>query len=114
MPARPRRDTVTTALGPVVTAGHEHRGPSWVAFAPAAVALYPHRPDGSTRNTWPARVAAVELVGRAPGSAGDGRGAQPGGARRRGHPGSVAALRLHPGAELWAGVKATEVSAYPA
>ncbi len=27
--------------------------------------------------------------------------------------GSVASLRLHPGTDLWAGVKATEVSAYP-
>ena len=57
-------------------------------------------------------MAAVELLGRL--------------ARVRlvdhvGHPvvaevtaASVAALRLHPGTTVWATVKATEVSAYPA
>lgn len=105
-------DTVTTVLGPVVTLGHEHRGPSWVAFAPAAVALYPHRPDGSTRNTWPVRVVAVELVGQSARV----RLATADGATVVAEvtPASVAALRLHPGTDLWAGVKATEVSAYPA
>ena len=105
-------DTVTTALGPVVTLGHDHRGPSWVAFAPAAVALYPHRPDGSTRNTWPVRVAAIELVGQSARvrlTTADGATVV-----AEVTPASVAALRLHPGTELWAGVKATEVSAYPA
>ena len=29
-------------------------GDAFVAFPPAAVALHPHRPDGSPRNTWPA------------------------------------------------------------
>ncbi|HSO63766.1 MAG TPA: ABC transporter ATP-binding protein [Ornithinibacter sp.] len=105
-------DTVTTALGPVVTMGHEHRGPSWVAFGPTAVALYPHRPDGSTRNAWPVQVAAVELVGQSARV----RLATTEGATVVAEvtPASVAALRLHPGTELWAGVKATEVSAYPA
>ena len=105
-------DTVDTDLGPVVTAGHPHRGASWVAFAPAAVALYPHRPDGSTRNTWPARVAGVELVGQsARVRLATGAGAT---VVAEVTPASVAALRLHPGTELWAGVKASEVSAYPA
>ena len=105
-------DTVSTALGPVVTLGHEHRGASWVAFAPSAVALYPHRPDGSTRNTWPVRVGDVELVGQSARV----RLVTGGGATVIAEvtPASVAALRLHPGTELWAGVKATEVSAYPA
>ena len=105
-------DLVATPLGTVVTAGHEHRGASWVAFAPAAVALYPRRPEGSTRNTWPARVDGVELVGQ---SARVRLVTGPGvGLVAEVTPASVAALRLHPGTELWAGVKATEVSAYPA
>ena len=82
------------------------------AFAPAAVALYPHRPDGSTRNTWPVRVAAIELVGQSARvrlTTADGATVV-----AEVTPASVAALRLHPGTELWAGVKATEVSAYPA
>ena len=106
-------DTVATALGPVVTLGHEHRGPSWVAFAPAAVALYPHRPEGSTRNTWPARVLAVELVGQS--ARVPARRPATATGRRRGH-------RRHPSPpcgctpapSCWAGVKATEVTAYPA
>ena len=103
---------VMTALGPVVTSGQSHRGPTWVAFAPSAVSLFPARPEGSPRNTWPLVVVAVELLGQL--------------ARVRltddaGHPlvaevtaASVAALRLQPGTALWASVKATEVSAYPA
>ena len=105
-------DTVTTALGPVVTLGHAHRGPSWVAFAPAAVALYPHRPDGSPRNSWPATVVAVELVGQSARVRLETAGRASVVAEVT--PASVAALRLHPGTELWAGVKATEVTAYPA
>ncbi len=105
-------DTVLTALGPVVTAGFSHAGATWVAFAPSAVSLFPERPEGSPRNTWPLTVAVVELLGRR--------------ARVRlvddaGHPvvaevtaTSVAALRLHPGTTAWATVKATEVTAYPA
>jgi molybdate transport system ATP-binding protein len=101
---------VQTAAGPVVTAGHEHRGPSWAAFSPAAVALYLSRPDGSPRNTWPVTVATVELAGQT--------------ARVRCigaldltaevTAASVASLRLQPGVELWATVKASEVHAYPA
>ena len=105
-------DTVLTALGPVVTPGYAHDGGTWVAFAPSAVSLFPERPEGSPRNTWPLTVAAVELLGRL--------------ARVRlvdgaGHPvvaevtaASVTALRLHPGTTVWAAVKASEVTAYPA
>ena len=103
---------VTTPLGPVVTAGGEDRGPAWAAFAPSAVALYDERPHGSTRNLWSARVASVELVGQsarvrlAIGPAGTVVAADVTAA-------SVATLRLQQGSELWAGVKASEVSAYP-
>jgi molybdate transport system ATP-binding protein len=105
-------EAVATALGPVVTGGHDHRGPSWVAFAPSAVALYPEPPHGSTRNVWPATVLTVELVGqtaRVRLAAGD--SATP--LLAEVTAGSVASLRLEPGTEVWAGVKATEVTAYP-
>jgi molybdate transport system ATP-binding protein len=130
--------TVQTDLGPVVTGGHEHRGPSWVAFPPNAVALYPERPQGSVRNVWPATVQSVEMVGQSArvrlavpttgGSDATSATSPPGGGASRGGPapaetappfiaevtaGSVASLRLHPGTRVWAGVKATEVSAYP-
>jgi molybdate transport system ATP-binding protein len=57
-------------------------------------------------------VAAVELVGQSARvrlATGDGATVV-----AEVTPASVAALRLHPGTDLWAGVKATEVSAYPA
>ncbi|HET7278256.1 MAG TPA: ABC transporter ATP-binding protein [Dermatophilaceae bacterium] len=102
--------TVQTAGGEIVTAGHEHSGASWVAFAPSAVSLFRGRPDGSPRNTWELTVVAVELGGQS--------------ARVRLHGAldltaevtaqAVAALRLQPGDRVWAAVKATEISAYPA
>jgi molybdate transport system ATP-binding protein len=103
-------EVVQTPAGPVVTAGHEHRGPSWAAFSPAAVALYLSRPEGSPRNTWPVTVAAVELAG------------QTARVRCTGDldvtaevtATSVASLRLQPGLQAWATVKASEVRAYPA
>jgi molybdate transport system ATP-binding protein len=104
---------VETTIGPVVTRGHEHTGPSWVSFPPAAVSLYPERPGGSPRNAWAATVRAVEIIGQT--------------ARVRltedltGAPlvaevttTSVSELRLHTGTRIWATVKAIEVSAYPA
>ncbi len=104
--------SVATALGPVVTRGHGHRGPSWVAFAPSAVALYPQEPHGSTRNTWPAEVTTVELVGQ---TARVRLTSAPGGVPVLAEvtAGSVATLRLQTGTRVWAGVKATEVTAYP-
>ena len=83
-----------------------------MAFAPSAVSLFPERPGGSPRNTWPLTVAAVELLGRLArvrlaDAAGNAVVAEVTAA-------SVAALRLHPGTVVWATVKATEVSAYPA
>ena len=104
--------TVDTVLGPVVTAADAGRGPAWAAFAPAAVALYDERPHGSTRTLWAARVASVELVGQsARVRLAVGSGQVPVVADVTA--GSVAALRLQQGSELWAGVKATEVSTYP-
>ncbi len=94
----------------VVAGEHDHRGPTWVAFAPSAVALHPERPAGSPRNTWDLTVASVELIGQT--------------ARVRCTgvidlvaeitAGSLTTLRLHPGSPVWASVKATEIRAYPA
>ncbi len=102
--------SVATAGGPVVTAGYEHRGASWVAFAPSAVAVYPHRPEGSPRNAWPLRVSGVDLAGQTA------RVTLAGALTMTAEvtAASVAQLALHPGTEVWVTVKATEVSAYPA
>jgi len=93
----------------LVTATQE-TGEVFVAFSPSAVALYPARPDGSPRNTWPATVTTVsrhgdalriELTGPVPVAADV-------------TPAAAVHLGLEPGRELWATVKATEVRAYRA
>ena len=94
--------TLTTA-----TAQH---GEVFVAFPPSAVALYPARPEGSPRNTWPAVVAAVarhgdnlriELTGAIPVAADV-------------TPAAAVELDLAPGRAVWATLKATEATSYPA
>lgn len=104
--------TASTALGPIVTSGVNAAGSCWVAFAPAAVSLYPELPVGSPRNVFRCTVASIEVLGQL---------ARVRLTTRDGHPlvaevttTSVAALRLQTGAAVWATVKATEVSAYPA
>jgi len=74
------------------------------------VVLHRHRPDSSARNCWPARVTALEQHGdvvrvRLTGeidAAADVTAL------------SVAELGLEQGASVWAAVKATETSVYPA
>ncbi|MGY0236966.1 ABC transporter ATP-binding protein [Longispora urticae] len=117
------RDGVVVALAPVggttgipadgpvsLTAGEALTGDVFVAFPPSAVALFRDRPDGSPRNVWPGRVAAVDqhgdkvrvrLDGELPVAA-DVTAA------------ALAALELEPGTPVWAAVKATETHIYPA
>ncbi len=102
--------TVTLAGGVPLTVDDRVDGPAFVAFPPAAVALYRRRPDGSPRNVWAGRVDTVDRYGD----------------RVRVHltgalpvvadvtPGALAELDLSPGAEVWASVKAAETHAYPA
>ncbi|GII81992.1 ABC transporter ATP-binding protein [Sphaerisporangium rufum] len=85
-------------------------GPAFVAFPPAAVALYRSRPDGSPRNLWPARVGGVERHGDHVRVHLDG----PISAFADITPAALADLDLTPGREVWASVKATETHAYPA
>lgn len=94
----------------LLSAADTMEGPVFVAFPPAAVALYRTRPDGSPRNVWQARIDGVERHGD----------------NMRVHltgpvtafaditPAAVAELDLTPGQEIWASVKATETHAYPA
>ena len=125
--ARPRTDYVArlvglnlhrgTADGTAVRVGgltlttvDPLRGEAFVAFPPSAVALHPHRPDGSPRNTWPATVAGVQRHG-------DNLRVQLDGALPVAAdvtPAAAAQLRLAPGQPVWAAVKAAETRAYPA
>jgi molybdate transport system ATP-binding protein len=82
----------------------------YVAFHPRAVSIHRHRPDGSPRNVWPGRITGSDLLGD----------------RVRVHVGgrvplvaevtdvSVAQLGLRDGVDVWAAVKATDLSVYPA
>ncbi|MFF4197249.1 ABC transporter ATP-binding protein [Nonomuraea sp. NPDC001831] len=85
-------------------------GPAFVAFPPAAVALYRSRPDGSPRNLWHARIEGIERHGDNVRVHLDG----PLTAFADITPAAVADLDLTPGQRIWASVKATETHAYPA
>ncbi|MEU0289528.1 ABC transporter ATP-binding protein [Streptomyces sp. NPDC052492] len=103
--------TVRLDAGPSVSTTENLTGPAFVAFPPGAVTLYRDRPTGSSaRNLWRCAVAGleshgdqirVELTGELPLAADLTTVA-------------VAELGLHPGAPVWAAVKATQTHAYPA
>lgn len=101
---------VTLPGGLTLVADDALHGDAFVAFSPAAVALHPHRPDGSPRNAWAAVVTGVQ-------SYGDRLRVQLSGpidAVADVTPAAAAQLHLVPGRQIWAAVKATETSAYPA
>ncbi|MFG1948628.1 ABC transporter ATP-binding protein [Nonomuraea sp. NPDC048826] len=85
-------------------------GPAFVAFPPAAVALYRTRPDGSPRNLWQATIDGIERHGDHVRVHLDG----PVTAFADITPAALADLDLTPGQRIWASVKATETHAYPA
>ncbi|KAB8176017.1 ATP-binding cassette domain-containing protein [Microbispora catharanthi] len=85
-------------------------GPAFVAFSPAAVALYRTRPDGSPRNLWQATIGGIERHGDNVRVHLDG----PITAFADITPAALADLQLSPGRRIWASVKATETHAYPA
>ena len=101
---------VTLTGGAVARTATPASGPVLVAFAPAAVTLSTDRPHTSARNCWLLTVESVE------------RAAQVVRVRLGGplHLAadltalSVAELDVAPGRELWASVKATEMTVYPA
>ena len=94
----------------VVAATDAADGPAFAAVRPQAVALHQERPQGSPRNVWAATVAEldhhadrvrVRLAGPLPVTA-------------EITPAALAELALHPGDEVWASVKATEITTYQA
>ncbi|SEO99854.1 ABC transporter ATP-binding protein [Trujillonella endophytica] len=91
-----------------VAVAEQAAGPVLVAVRPESVALWPERPAGSPRNTWPVRLTGAtphgatvrcELDGEVPLLA-DVTAA------------AFAELGLAPGMQLWATVKASEVTVY--
>ncbi|MFE0515982.1 ABC transporter ATP-binding protein [Streptomyces sp. NPDC058964] len=103
--------TVRLDAGPAITTTEDLSGPVFVAFPPSAVTLYRDRPSGSSaRNLWRCEVAGLETHGDQI------RADLTGGLRLAADLTTVAAaeLGLHPGAAVWATVKATQTHAYPA
>ncbi|MEV0390653.1 ABC transporter ATP-binding protein [Nonomuraea sp. NPDC050643] len=104
-------DGARVKVGELLFSASEHlSGPAFVAFPPAALALYRSRPDGSPRNLWQARIEGIERHGDNVRVHLDG----PIAAFADITPAAVAELDLAPGLEVWASVKATETHAYPA
>ncbi|KAA0921287.1 ABC transporter ATP-binding protein [Streptomyces apricus] len=101
---------VRLGAGPSVTTTEALSGPVFVAFPPSSVTLYRDRPTGvSARNLWRCEVVGVETHGdriRA-----DLTGELPLVADLTTV--GAAELELHPGATVWATVKATQTHAYP-
>ena len=102
--------TVTLASGGTVVTADAFDGDVYVAIPPHAVSLHRQRPEGSARNVWRGTVQGADLLGD----------------RVRIHvqgdvslvaevtAPAVADLGLHDGVEVWATVKATELTTYPA
>lgn len=101
---------VRLADGTEVVAAERLSGPAFAAFSPRSVSLFTERPSGSPRNVWLGRVTAltphgdairVEIAATVPLLADI-------------TPAALSTLRLGPGSAVWASVKATEVTVYPA
>ncbi|HEY2949784.1 MAG TPA: ABC transporter ATP-binding protein [Micromonosporaceae bacterium] len=107
---RAEAHTVRVADGFVLTVAETIDGDVFVAFPPTAVAVHPNRPGGSPRNTWPATVTGIQRHG-------DNLRIQLEGpitAAADITPAAATQLRLEPGQQVWAAVKAAETRAYPA
>jgi molybdate transport system ATP-binding protein len=104
---------VTMPRGGAVHLAQSATGQVNVAFRPAAVSLFRHRPDGSPRNVWPGRVHTIEPHGE--GVRIDIAGAPEPGSSILAEitPAAVADLGIAPGSEVWAAVKASEIEIYP-
>jgi molybdate transport system ATP-binding protein len=101
---------VTTATGVHLVSATHSTGEVFASFRPSAVALDTHRPTGSQRNAWQTEITELAPYGDVV----------------RLHlegeldliadvtPQAVASLALDIGDQVWAVVKATEISVYPA
>ncbi|MEU8221628.1 ABC transporter ATP-binding protein [Kribbella sp. NPDC048915] len=99
--------------GGTITLAEPATGPVHIAFPPAAVSLYPERPSGSPRNTWPAVVTGIEQHAHTVRVHLDATPAGPADLLADITTAAVADLRLTPGQSLHATLKATEVRTYP-
>ena len=94
--------------GTLVLAEHAVQGPVHVVLRPSAVALHLERPSGSPRNTWPGRVAGLEVVGDRVRVAVDAEPAVLADITTD----ALADLRLAAGMRVWLTAKASELEAF--
>jgi molybdate transport system ATP-binding protein len=107
---RAHHDHVELANGTSVAVADAGEGDVFAVIHPRAVALYTTRPEGTPRNVWRVRAEDLDLQGERVR------------VRLSGDvplvaevtPSAVRELRLGAGAEVWAAVKATEISVYRA
>jgi molybdate transport system ATP-binding protein len=107
---RAARGVVDLDSGGQLVAADAPAGLVFAVIHPHAVALYRQRPEGTPRNAWPAHVEGVELVGDRARVQVEG----PVSLVAEVTSAAVDELRLAEGGEVWATVKATEVSVYDA
>jgi molybdate transport system ATP-binding protein len=107
---RARHGVVEVDGGGRIVAADAPDGDVFALIHPRTVALHRQLPEGSPRNAWPSRAEGVDLLG-------DRARVQVAGAFPLVAEVTLAAvedLRLATGGEVWATVKATEVSVYEA
>ncbi|MGH9180046.1 MAG: ABC transporter ATP-binding protein [Acidimicrobiales bacterium] len=96
--------------GALVAVGGPRSGPVLAVVHPHAVALHRRRPEGTPRNVWAGCVESVDLEGERARVQVTG----PPAVVAEVTPAAVADLALAPGQQVWASVKASEVTVYPA
>ena len=96
--------------GGVLVAAADHHGEVFAAVHPHAVALHRRTPEGTPRNVWAGTADTLEVLGDRVRV----RVAGPVPLVAEVTPAAAAELRLADGGPVWATVKATEVSIYPA
>jgi molybdate transport system ATP-binding protein len=102
--------TVRLPTGGAIVTAEEVQGDVYVAIQPHSVSLHRGKPEGSPRNVWSGAVQGTDLLGDRVRIHLD--GAVPLVAEVT--VAAVAELGLHEGVAVYATVKATEVSTYPA
>jgi molybdate transport system ATP-binding protein len=93
-----------------IATAEEHRGSVLAIVPPHAVVLHRERPEGSARNVFAGTVAGLDRFGGRVRV----RIAGPLPVIAEVTPAAVAALDLMEGSEVWAAIKATEVTVFPA
>ncbi len=101
---------IDVGSGATLMAAEPLSGPAFAAFSPSAVSLFGEQPSGSPRNVWRGAITSIAPHGDAVRVQID--AAVPLLADIT--PAAVATLKLVPGRQIWASVKATEVTIYPA